>query len=126
MKNKKKLIISNNQAVYDLFNSRHSIIFDAGYSFMDVLICARDNLHVGRELLTHPLSGSVKPYETPYKTILLSAEKGNLDIDGISIIESAIITADKFLKNRKELELSERVLNDFRLIDLSLIEEFLI
>ncbi len=55
----------------------------------------RDKVHEGHELATHPLSGSVKPNETPYKTIMISEKKGVLDFNSLKIIEDSIATAKK-------------------------------
>jgi hypothetical protein len=36
-----------------------------------VLLTVRDHIHSGARLLTHPQAGSVKPYETPYRSVLV-------------------------------------------------------
>jgi hypothetical protein len=68
------------------------------------------------------LSGSIKPNETPYKSIIISKNKQNLDEKGLIIIEESILTARKFLENKATPNWTDRVLNDFMIIDLSLIE----
>jgi hypothetical protein len=87
--------------------------------FMNVLTAARDLIHKGHRLLTHPLSGSVKPGETPYKTVILSKDAGELDSDSLRIIEECILTARKLGTGKKQL--NEQVLRDFQLIDYTLI-----
>lgn len=89
---------------------------------MDILELVRNKIHEGHKLLTHPLSGSIKPNETPFKSIIISKEKSNLDMDGLIIIEDSILAARKFLNDKKTPPWTERVLNDFRVIDLSLME----
>jgi hypothetical protein len=88
--------------------------------FLGVLKAARDRIHLGHELLTHPLSGSVKPWETPYKTIVLSDAKGALDEKGLSVIEESIQACIR-LKPKAAREWSEKTLADFRLIDYNLV-----
>jgi hypothetical protein len=79
-------------------------------------------VHQGHQLLTHPLSGSIKPNETPYKSVILSSKKGELDSSGLSIVEDSIIAARKFITNRPTPDWPDHVLEDFRVIDLSLME----
>ncbi len=92
-------------------------------SYRDVLIVVRDMIHQGHKLLSHPLSGSVKPNETPYKSILISKSTGSLDVDSLQIIEDSISTCDKFMKNPIEYGYNNQdaLLADFSEIDHGLI-----
>lgn len=112
-------IITNNSKVYDLFSKDWEVDY-IDTSYEGVLIKTRDYIHKGYKLLTHPLSGSVKPNETPYKTILVSKDDGQLDFQSLSIIEKSIESTKKFNVSNKQI--SEEILEDFREIDLSLIE----
>ncbi len=112
-------VITNNSMVYDLFSKDWDVDY-LDTSYKGVLRETRDYIHKGYKLLTHPLSGSVKPNETPYKTILVSEDGNNLNLESLSIIEKSIESAEKFYISSKEI--SEEVLEDFREIDLSLIE----
>jgi len=116
----KAVIITNNPEVKQKYDKEHSIEFVDG-SLLDVLITTRDKIHVGHKLLTHPLSGSVKPNETPYKSILISYDRGDLDIDSSVLISSSIETAQKFINTKKPIEWNDKILDDFMEIDLSLI-----
>ena len=89
--------------------------------YLGVLKTVRDKIHLGHELLTHPLSGSVKPGETPYKTVIISAEKGSFDEKALSIIEDSIQTCLKLTSDSKKRNWSAEILKDFQLIDYSLI-----
>ena len=118
----KKILITNNKYVSDKFNSKMEIIFLENNNYTEILNFVRDKIHEGHKLLTHPLSGSIKPNETPYKSIIISKEVGELDTDGLVIIEESILTARKFMDNKPTPDWTERVLDDFRVIDLSLME----
>ena len=118
----KNIIITNNPDVKEKFKDVFSVEFLDKKTYMDVLYCARDLIHKGHELLTHPLSGSVKPNETPYKSIIVSSKTGYLDKTGLTILEESIQTVIKFTKNKKTPNWTERVLDDFRVIDLSIME----
>jgi hypothetical protein len=89
-------------------------------TYEQVLIRVRDLIHSGHKLLTHPLSGSVKPNETVFKTIIVSEQQDILDLDSLRIIEQSLETTKKFGINRHLL--TEDMINDFSLVDLSLIE----
>ena len=118
----------------DRFASSHEVRFVQG-SLMDVLVQARDQVHNGAVLLTHPLYGSVKPNETPYRSLLLGrkrvrdektdGEKVNVsgsmpDAESVRLIGNAISTARKFT-DKKEIT-DPRLLDDFQVVDLSLLE----
>ncbi len=90
-------------------------------SYKDVLLKGRDYIHQGHRLLIHPLAGSVKPNETPYKSLLLTDKNDQgLDYNSLSLIENAIITTDKFID--LERRLPAQVDQDFQVVDLSLLE----
>jgi len=96
-------------------------IFNVEYldgSYFDVLVLARDYVHKGHKLLTHPLSGSVKPKETPYKSVVISTEAEGLDMQSLSIIEESVACYEKFA----DREIPPCALVDFMEIDCSLIE----
>ena len=97
-------------------------------SYKDVLIAARDKIHKGHKLLTHPLSGSVKPNETPYKSILVSKEISKMDWESLQIIEDSISTYNKFMKNPIQYGYNnqEKLLADFSEVDYGLIAAALV
>ena len=120
------IILTNNPDVAQTCQDRNVLWVDGSYR--DVLIEARDLIHQGRRLQTHPLMGSLKPNETPYRSVAVSSEQGDLDMDSLLLIENAIETFDKFAQVTRPdrgVNTPERMLADFRLIDLSLIESAL-
>ena len=116
------IIVTNNPYVYDKYKNNKEMIYKEDFSYLEILEFIRDKIHSGHELITHPLSGSIKPNETPYKTIMISNKTGELDADGLRIIEESILTVKKFISDKPTPDWVERVLDDFRVIDLSLIE----
>ncbi|MBM7614381.1 GrdX family protein [Alkaliphilus hydrothermalis] len=118
---KKATIITNNKVVLDKYNDKFHLEFIDG-TLLEVLKITRDKIHEGHKLLTHPLSGSVKPNETVYKSVLVSNEKGKLDMDSLMIIESAIETAEKFINMKRPPQWNEGILEDFMEIDCTLID----
>lgn len=88
-----------------------------------ILERVRDLVHKHFRLLTHPLAGSIKPNETPYKSVALFPNPGTeIDLQSLQIIESAIQTVAKLLQDRATPVWNNRVRADFALIDLSLLQ----
>nr|WP_083427791.1 GrdX family protein [Ezakiella massiliensis] len=118
----KNIIVTNNPYVRDKFENEFNLVYiDDNKTYMEVLTTIRDMVHKGYKLLTHPLSGSVKPNETPYKSVMLE-EGSKLDSDSLMIIEGAIQTMKKFQNNEVTPNWPESVHDDFRVVDLSLME----
>ncbi len=113
------IILTNNPLVMERFGGTHKVDFRE-LSYESLLKEARDRIHAGHWLLSHPLSGSVKPNETPYKSVLVSAKRKGVDQESVRLIENAILSCRKF--EFKPGRYSERTLEDFQLIDCTLIE----
>lgn len=116
---KEYMIITNNPLIREKLGESHTIIYK-DISYEDVLKEVRDRIHEGHRLLSHPLSGSVKPNETPYKSVMISKGKGEIDEGSLSIIENAIQACRKFVF--KSDRYKPEVYEDFRLIDWTLLE----
>ena len=89
-------------------------------SYIDILRKVRDYVHENCEIVTHPLYGSVKPNETIYRTIVIK-ENNSLDITSVNLISDAILTFKKFRNNREVPQWTDRVKDDFSVIDHDLI-----
>lgn len=115
------IIITNNPITKEKIQNKYAIEFVEG-STMDVYIKVRDYVHKGHKLLTHPLMSSVKPNETPYRTVIISKSGNNIiDMDSLNYIENSIQTTQKFLKMFGIPNWDETVLIDFQVIDYDLI-----
>ena len=79
----------------------------------------RDLVYEGYELHTHPIAGSIKPNETPYKSIVVTKKKVGFNMEHANLCANAIITFDKFTPIGWTLP--ERILQDFQLIDYTLL-----
>lgn len=117
----KVMVVSNNP----------SALLADGDRFIDgdllqVMRTARDLVHQGHLLISHPLAGSVKPNETPFKSIVLSrASKGRVDFDSLSVMEGSMRTAVRMLQERSLPTYSDHILQDFQLIDRQLLDNAL-
>lgn len=67
------------------------------------------------------MAGSLKPNQTPYKSVLLTLGE-NLDYDSIALIENTIESANKFLKLKGLPKWPNSILNDFKILDLSFMD----
>ncbi len=116
------IIATNNPNVQKGFADQDVRPVEGGYR--DVLVYARDLVHRGHKLLTHPLMGSLKPNETPYRSIALSGEADGLDFESLELIENAIQVFDRFARVTRPdrgINTPERMLADFRLLDETLL-----
>lgn len=114
-------VLTNNPLVLrDTFiTSICHVEYSAGTLFQ-LMIKARDQVHLGFRLCTHPLSGSVKPNHTPYKSIGLSdrAEPA-LCMDSLKLIEDSIAMCGRLAVS--SFVMNPKIDRDFQSIDLSLI-----
>ncbi|WMJ77772.1 MULTISPECIES: GrdX family protein [unclassified Sedimentibacter] len=116
-----KIIITNNSKVFKKYYSFCEVIYMENGNYMDVLEMTRDLIHTGCKLLTHPMSGSLKPNQTPYKSIIVSGNK-KTDYESVVLIENSIEASKKFLKFKQTPLWNEKIKDDFKTVDLSLIE----
>ncbi len=91
------LIVSNNPLVRLDFEN---MIFVEG-SYEDVLIKVRDLVYEGVELISHPLTASMRMLYSPYRSIILGNKNAKVDPFHMEIIENSIIDYRKNLKDRK-------------------------
>lgn len=119
----KRILITNNPKIEKKYSSNMETIYLENVDLLSVLYYTRDKVHEGFQLLTHPLSGSIKPNQTPYKSILTTGEKitNGIHLDSLKIIEDAITLSCKQISDKKAPAWSEKILSDFQLIDMDLI-----
>ncbi len=99
-------------------------------SIVELFEKLRDKVHQGARLLSHPLSGSVKPGETAYKSVLFELDLGEielsartLDLRSLQLVEQAFEACKKF--HFKTELFDEASLKDFQMVDASLIQSAL-
>ena len=113
------MVITNNPLVRSRLDDTYEVIY-LELSYEELLKVVRDRIYEGHRLLTHPLSGSVKPKETPYKSVLISERKEKVDGETVRLIENAILVCQKFQDKSKYYK--EEVYKDFQLVDWTLLE----
>ena len=113
------IIVTNNPLVIEHYRDSQIIIEQ---TYLSVLEKVRDYIHLGHKLLTHPLAGSVKPNQNPFRTVLISRSSTSLDFNSLSLIENAIKVANKMISEHKTPSWSEEVRKDFQFVDKSHID----
>ena len=110
----KYMVITNNPLVRSRLDDTHEVIY-LELSYEELLKVVRDRIYEG-----HTLSGSVKPKETTYKSVLISERKEKVDGESVRLIENAILVCQKFQDKSKYYK--EEVYKDFQLVDWTLLE----
>jgi len=114
-------IITNNPMSKERFSEDFVVEYVEG-NVIEVFNKVRDYVHKGHRILTHPLMSSIKPNETPYRTVALSKKSEEItDINSVILIENSIMTTNKFLNDFSTPNWSNKILLDFQLIDYDLI-----
>ena len=117
----KCILVTNNDRAAEKWGESVDQVFMMD-SYEAVLKKARDLIHRGHKLLTHPQASSLKPNQTPYRTILLYSETGKSDAGDIRLIEEAIEAFNKWTAIKKVPKYDEKIAYDYKTIDLSMIE----
>lgn len=112
-------IVTNNPLVARALGTYYEVDFQPQLSYRDILLRVRDLVYAGHALYTHPISGSVKPNETPYRSIVVSRALHAPDMEQLTLAGSCLATYDKFTPRRREL--TEAVKEDFQLVDYTLL-----
>ncbi|MBT9130472.1 MAG: hypothetical protein DDT41_00756 [candidate division WS2 bacterium] len=107
----KYLIITNNSLSSP--SKEEKLLFICGTA-LDVLVKVRDHMHEGWELITHPLTGNIKPSQIRFKTIYLRYSGNDKpDVLTVSLISDTIY----LLERTKPENLNEETINDLMFID---------
>lgn len=113
-------IVTNNDRVADKYKDMMNVeMLD---SYEEVLIKARDMVYDRHRLLTHPQAGSLKPNQTPYRSIIVYPSDNSSNMDDVMMIEKAIETFNKFREIKETPKYEEKIANDYKTIDLSMID----
>lgn len=113
----KTLIITNNPKVNIEFENKERIEYYPNADQSEILLKARDRIHLGAKLIMHPMLGRIKPHETPYKSVYLEEESGSVDVNSLIIIEDSIAETNKFSDPRIRKKYDELLLPDLQYID---------
>lgn len=120
----KAIIITNNDRVYEKYKKEMQVILLDSYE--DVLIKTRDMVYNRHILLTHPQASSLKPNQTPYRSVVVYPKGEEDNMKDIMLIEKCIETYRQWQEIAPTPKnYAEKVVNDFKTIDLSVIENII-
>lgn len=121
---KNYIIITNNFKVIKKYSDKEINILSLKET-EKIFTRVRDLIHKGYILVTHPLAGSIKPFQNPYRSIILK-EGNELDYNSLKNFENSFKKYKQFEHNKTKINnLSQKILDDYQVIDLSLIESAL-
>jgi len=124
-----KIVVTNNPQVRDFLQNnklekQYDLCWVEGF-IEDVLLKVRDLCHANHELLTHPLTGSIKPNQTPYKTVVVEKTSTISNLESIQMAEESLAKALSLLESWPRPESFKRYLDDFAIIDLDFLKSYL-
>lgn len=126
-----RLVVTNNPRVKESIvaqqlDKTHRLVWVDGYT-EDVLRNVRNLCHNNHRLITHPLTGSVKPNHTPYKTVVLEeSDPQVVDLESMVLAETSLNKTLDLLKSRPRPAAALRCLDDFAVIDLDFFKSYLL
>lgn len=120
---KKAILVTNNDRVYDKYKGRLTCVYTESYE--DTLIKVRDYVYDRHKLLTHPQASSLKPNQTPYRSVVVYPVYEDNTKD-ILLIEKCIEVFNSWQNiARTPSDYKENVREDFKTIDLSVIDNIM-
>lgn len=124
-----RLIITNNPLVSSALSSSplsfHKVLWIDGKT-EDVLTAVRNHCHLHHRLLTHPLTGSIKPNQTPFKTVVMEMTNGTIiDYQSVLMAETSLNKTYDMLKSKPRPLFNESILHDFAMIDMAFFKSYL-
>lgn len=120
----KVVIITNNNRVYEKYKDMMIVILLETYA--KVLLKTRDMVYDRHVLLTHPQASSLKPNQTPYRSILVYPEEENGNMQDILLIEKCLEVFRQWQEIAAAPEKYDKKADeDFKTIDLSVIDSII-
>lgn len=117
----KAVIITNNDWVSEKYKGIMNVIYLDSYE--EVLVKAKDMVDSGHHLATHPQALTLKPNQTPYRSVILYPSDGDDNTGDILLIKKSLET---FYQGQKSAPASEaytdRKIRDFKVLDASMMD----
>lgn len=120
----KAVLITNNDRVYEKYKDTLTVILLKTYE--EVLIKVRDMVYDRYILLTHPQASSLKPNQTPYRSVAVYPKGEEDNTKDILLIEKCIETFRQWQEIAPTPgDYADKVANDFKTIDLSVVDNII-
>ena len=121
---KKAILVTNNPRVYEKYKNETNV--ELLHSYEEVLFRVRDLVYDRHILLTHPQASSLKPNQTPYRSVVVYPKGAEGNMKDVMLIEKCIETFRQWQEiapTPKHYE--EKVAYDFQTIDLSVVDNII-
>lgn len=118
-------IITNNPKCYDKYNAEMKVDYLPDGGYLDVLLKTQSYINNKQCcLVTHPLAGSIKPNQIPYRSVIVKDTRYDDKeyFDSCIMIQNSIETYHRIMKGKPVAVWPERMLDDFQDADLSLFD----
>ncbi len=118
------LIVTNNPEVADSNKNKGRVLNIYGGA-MEVFLAARELVYQGYSLLSHPLMGSIRPWQNPYRSIVLQKSSPPVRGRNISLIENAVamLADNKEALQERFSSIETQTLAEYRWLDKELINQ---
>ena len=113
------ILITNNPLLEASFAQNYKVEY-VDISPIEILRRVRDFVHLGHGLITHPMAGGLPPGLSPYKSVVVTCVSGDLNMDNIGIIESALDSYSRGYVDPSKY--SKKHLEDFARLDMALLK----
>lgn len=108
------IVLTNNPDLADIKLEKIEVDGD----FEKVLLRARDLVHQGYRLISHPLSASSRMFLSPYRSLLMLKQSLPLSEESLALVENGILTYRTMTKKRKP---DTDNANDYKMVDKNLL-----
>nr|WP_317282035.1 GrdX family protein [uncultured Sellimonas sp.] len=120
----KAILVTNNDRVFEKYKDQIKVYLVESYR--EVLLKVRDLVYDRHVLLTHPQASSLKPNQTPYRSVAVYPKGTEDNTKDIMLIEKCIETFEQWQKIAATPQNYEKkVAEDFKTIDLSMIDNII-
>ena len=117
----KVTLVTNNDRVYEKYKDDIEVLLLGSYR--EVLMKVRDLVYDRHILLTHPQASSLKPNQTPFRSVMVYPKGKEDNTKDIMLIEKCIETYEQWQDIAPTPDHYQKsVEEDFKTIDLSVIE----
>ena len=116
------LIITNNPIVKNINNAE--ICFVRGDQ-RQVLYQVFNKVAGGHTLLSHPLAGSIKPEDNPYRSVVLSISITETDLSTLNMLEYCLGKVESGVREGMQPRQLDQLARDFQMIDKELLDNAL-
>ncbi|MGF6907312.1 GrdX family protein [Fusobacterium sp. PH5-44] len=119
------IIITNNSKVLNFYKETNDVIFNQKQDLGELLELIKNKVYGGHRMLSDPILSNLESPENPYKSIAISKEVFTNNEEQKRLIDGAIGISKKIENRKKFYDFNETVLEEYRFVDLNLLNHAL-